>query len=249
MTSASFFNHLDPVFRQSFAGLELPDGVTPFAAAVTVGVLGAVIAFAAIAFFARPKREVVRIPPYRTGLAAAPLPAEPGLSYRVFAPPKSSYPPPPPVTPSSIPPVLSHEKLSEMGIPVGPFGQPTRMEIPPPPKMPSDLAATTFDVPLKFDEILAAERAEAAAAAATEPRRSTVRPMAVIGGGSLKIKSTPPPAMPATTPPSGSGVRSVHVGELDFEDAAKTEISEPVFEERPAPLARGERPKIRKIAI
>jgi hypothetical protein len=231
------------------AAIELPAPLTPTSVGVKAGIVGAVLGFVIIAFFAKRAAAkgstVVRIPPYRTGHAATALPAEPGLSYRVFPPPRPG----------------ASGAVARMIVPV------EDVVIPPPPTVPSDLAV---DVAIEEDSVVSGVLLTPPAQVdpqAALPRRPSDRPhpLGVISGSALKLQpatliggaiapvSPGPSASPSAGPTSSSTASGVRVAapidDLSFEDCAKTELTEPLFDEAPRPLSQGPRPRIRRIEL
>jgi hypothetical protein len=232
------------------AAIELPAPLTPTIVGVIAGIVGAVLGFVIIAFLAKRAAAkgstIVRIPPYRTGYAATALPAEPGLSYRVFPPPRAG----------------ASGAVARIIVPAE-----DGVVIPPPPAVPSDLAV---EVAVEEDSVvsgvLLTPPAEVDPQAAL-PRRPSDRPhpLGVISGSALKLQpatllggaiapQSASPSASASASPSptssstASGVRvAAPIDDLSFEDCAKTELTEPLFDEAPRPLSQGPRPRIRRI--
>jgi hypothetical protein len=230
-----------------FSTITLPVDVSPELAGLVVGVVAAIIGFAAVALLMsrqrpQPQRRVIVVPPYATlaaperALASGP---EGDSVSRATPLPPSGFPAPPssrawgepsplPITfqPST---ALSARALAKMGIPVGPFGQ--RVS-------PASLVEVgALDDDLVEEDVVRPEPSKALAP----------HPLGVIPATAESMRRSTPPlgvASAPTVPAAGAAP----IAELSFDDAP-TEIGETFFDEPPQPRPlRSERPKIRPVA-
>jgi hypothetical protein len=208
----------------NFPSLSAPFAVSPTLLAVTVGAVFGVVAFLAIfvASSSRPRRRVVTIPPYATGLGRV-TPMPPARDEIVPWP----LPPRPPST------ELSATALARMGIPVGPFGERA-------PVCEDDLEE------IEVEDAHAVSVAPVVVLAKPTAGDTAPHPLSVIPKSSSTMRTPPSGVERASTRESGTMMRAAPIADLELDDAP-TEIAETVFDEPPRPRMRSEPPKIRPI--
>lgn len=244
-------------FLLQLASFELPAGITPTVAGLSVGIITATIGFMVVMIATRPRvkrDDVMIVPPYDTGLERhTPMPKLPPVAKPIVMP----------FSPSSS---LSARAFAKMGMAVDAPGE--------------DLA-NVVEVPFCEDEEMAPESkgytlrmawgsapaipaAPVSAPASHQmlpPPPPAIQPHAIIDLGSAAmraaaadsqgISSFPPPVASAMRPlaPSSSGVLNATDGasieDLDFEDAL-TQAMDPPSARRSSSSIPAARPKIRR---